>query len=1429
MAKCPICGGPMKPDKEMCDNCAAIMGEVADTSPEEGKETISQDDMSLDDIMTKAPSGGEDLGDLDLEDKDGSSASESVDEASGETASGPAEEESDPEEIGTGEGPAPDDLLGLLKTIRYHDRLDLKSSDFQIDENGMDAYHRVLDAIEREEDRTSGMLDNKEVYFYTANVARQLGDLDTAMEMVTKAIRANPDYGNAWGLKASLFDMMGKLNEALRSYDRAIKSDKDNFIALKRKAQLMEDLGRGKEAARAYERVLDLNESDYQAWESLGNIYYGEGDFTEAKKCYDKANKIKLSRGIEELDAETSTEIADTEDYKRALALFKDATNYMLECKNIGGDVSKAEELVDSIKSNLKAGKISQSLIDIDKMRTSIDKAYKDRVEKALETDRDYLNDVRDEIIIPTAEEMLDKAKEAFKENEQKKALNYAQISLEEAKKRFEEYDGAKNTIHVAWGRINDAKRGGIDVSVAEVLLEQARDAMKKKDFEKAKEYARKAEETATPEKDRAITKVHNILENAKAIRNELRDNEIDVKEVDRAIESSEGRLEKDDFDKAMEYAENALERAKEKRKRIIIKQAASEISTVESRLKEVGNLGLMDEILTPYKQAVTNIQHMFDNEKYDLAANEAKKIHADLDNVIGDALVLNYRKKIDKYRAELEDFGGKEQPEVQELMSEMNELLKLVSKKKSDELAKRFKDFEDKFFEIRKHLFLNSAPMIFSKLKRNVETLLSLDPEMERIAVKLEDIEKLFDMGNIEKSMLATIELENRIKEIKTNRLKTLVPDKIVSLRGRISYIREIGGGVVEAETKLQDAIKHFESEDYDNALTVLNETDSILHDEEIGAMSHEIEGLTAKVEELGISCDDMAPIVEDAKSTYRKGDTSGAEKYLLLGMKTLLTYVKDLLRNRKRRGMGVEKIEYELMNINKSVNENKLAEARMGIDRLIEQVQLKDLEWQAKNTLKEVRDKILDLRDKDRDISDMKSNFKRCKQLLQSGSIKKAHRKVEKLKDSVDREFTAVMGIEDKIKNKLYEIKKMVDDIQAMGGGLKVKDFKPMFDKAKKEYKKKNYERAMSYAKKCYSLANELYRYRNLIQTLKKVRKEIDTSEAKGIDTRNAEELLKKAKPAIEKKDFETALEFATLALEEVENAKKRRKVGEIIRKAFIKVNELKKKGYDATAAETALGNARTSLRLDEIPDAEKMAKKALEMAEKVMAAYLKSGDILRKVNELMKELKDIGYPLESLENTHNKIYEAINKDDLDLAHDLAENLISECENLKENYGKVKEQMDMARAKLNELTENNIPVPSIQQYVDEMDKAAKAGDLIRAGRLARIAWEEGEKTKHTFHEIMNLIQLAQSRIVETKKSGKDVNRAQTMFNEALDAMEQGIYDQARNKVKAALSETLAIQLVETASEEEISACPYCGEEIPKGSTYCPSCGKNI
>jgi tetratricopeptide (TPR) repeat protein len=155
----------------------------------------------------------------------------------------------------------------------------------------------------------------------------QMGKIDLAVELISKAIASKPDYADAHANLGNALRKQGKMDEAVGSFKNAISVNPDHVDALSNLGNVLRDLNRYEEAidsyrraliikpdfadghfnlgntfkklemfdeaASSYSRSLAIKPENAEAFNNLGNVLQSQGKFNEALSCFEKAIAIK--------------------------------------------------------------------------------------------------------------------------------------------------------------------------------------------------------------------------------------------------------------------------------------------------------------------------------------------------------------------------------------------------------------------------------------------------------------------------------------------------------------------------------------------------------------------------------------------------------------------------------------------------------------------------------------------------------------------------------------------------------------------------------------------------------------------------------------------------------------------------------------------------------------------------------------------------------------------------------------------------------------------------------------------------------------------------------------------------------------------------------------------------------------------------------
>jgi predicted TPR repeat methyltransferase len=134
--------------------------------------------------------------------------------------------------------------------------------------------------------------DNFDVLYLLGILNHELGNHETAIELIGKAIKLNPGYVEAHINLGNALKDQGKLDESVVAYKRALAIDPNYADAHYNLGIVLGDQGKLDEAIASYRCVLTFNPSYVEAHINLGNALKDKGKLDEAVVAYKRALDI---------------------------------------------------------------------------------------------------------------------------------------------------------------------------------------------------------------------------------------------------------------------------------------------------------------------------------------------------------------------------------------------------------------------------------------------------------------------------------------------------------------------------------------------------------------------------------------------------------------------------------------------------------------------------------------------------------------------------------------------------------------------------------------------------------------------------------------------------------------------------------------------------------------------------------------------------------------------------------------------------------------------------------------------------------------------------------------------------------------------------------------------------------------------------------
>ena len=120
-------------------------------------------------------------------------------------------------------------------------------------------------------------------------IAHQQNQNNHAVELISKAVRAQPSNAAYYFSLDMAYRALGRLDEVTASYQKLLEHTPDNAIVWNRLGNAIKDQGIPAEAATCYQNAIALKPDFPEAFNNLGIVFAEHGELDSAIECYNQA------------------------------------------------------------------------------------------------------------------------------------------------------------------------------------------------------------------------------------------------------------------------------------------------------------------------------------------------------------------------------------------------------------------------------------------------------------------------------------------------------------------------------------------------------------------------------------------------------------------------------------------------------------------------------------------------------------------------------------------------------------------------------------------------------------------------------------------------------------------------------------------------------------------------------------------------------------------------------------------------------------------------------------------------------------------------------------------------------------------------------------------------------------------------------------
>ncbi|MFQ6127706.1 MAG: hypothetical protein ACE5QW_02230 [Thermoplasmata archaeon] len=318
-------------------------------------------------------------------------------------------------------------------------------------------------------------------------------------------------------------------------------------------------------------------------------------------------------------------------------------------------------------------------------------------------------------------------------------------------------------------------------------------------------------------------------------------------------------------------------------------------------------------------------------------------------------------------------------------------------------------------------------------------------------------------------------------------------------------------------------------------------------------------------------------------------------------------------------------------------------------------------------------------------------------------------------------------------------------------------------LLSRARSAVEDNDYQTAMNYMNECMeSVSSELGQ--DISSMLEEARAMIEVSKEIGEDTSKVEGIVERARAELENKDFERSLNSSKQARAEAEKLLHRSVENGIdtIEKAIGKAERIK---ADTSKSKAILSEIRKSLKEGKYQESVTLIKKSLEDIE--TAQFQTVLETISQSRSKFVTARSIGADLSKAMELLNASRESLRKGDYEKALGFARKSDEEVDKIVEEFRSIEEDISQIQAKFIEAEGLGVDVSAAKAVLERASLALKTRNF---GRIAKhIEESKGELEKAQYERTMELIEAAELGLTLGEQIGADLREADVILEQCV------------------------------------------------------------
>lgn len=531
--------------------------------------------------------------------------------------------------------------------------------------------------------------------------------------------------------------------------------------------------------------------------------------------------------------------------------------------EDLSADMSRVKAHAERARTALAALRFKESLSYAKKAEADGEAAIASRFQELLRETRESIRKMRsakEDVSIP--QQLLEQAQNAMKEKKYIEALHALNAAYDKANQA--QFDAVLQVIQKARDQFVLAKKVGIDMTKAVMLLNTARDHVKLKKYEEAIDYAEQSRNEIEKSLEMFYKARDQIVELAKAVKSAA-DLEGDREHIKTFLAEARRHFEARSYAKTVEIAQDGIASVK----KLAYDGAMASIDLSDNAIRTAKKIGAdvseAEGVLQRAMECV-NGENLVECVRFAKSSKEAAD--AAMTRVMSDRL-----QSMDQF---VKEYTGDGLLEVPEMLTEARQHVAALDFDKADEILQ---EVTHKIEDIGQA----ECERIIATASSKIEMLRSMNGDVS-------DLEILLTRANEALSKRVYQDGSARAREIiaqANEQANRLVQAEFSAVKDTLEEARTIGIDIEEAKTEVRDATAKLEEHRLDESYSIIHQAKDALQKKitRYDAIKTKIHRAEELVSEAGRTKADVSGIVrmlEDAKSAFSMGSLDEAETRL-------------------------------------------------------------------------------------------------------------------------------------------------------------------------------------------------------------------------------------------------------------------------------------------------------------------------------------------------------------------------------------------------------------------------------------------------------------------------------------------------------------------------------------------------------------------